>query len=305
MTWGTLEFNINLLKTSAAQNGYRITLDMIVDFILRAQKSKLDAHVLVGAQNGIGKSYLEMALAKCFLKKINQPPEFATAKANGKLSFFFSHNSREDLAESIKKNHLCVHVIDELRPFFDYKRSMTSKQTNLYNLVEIARSHGNVYIGASRDYMKLDNNYRNAKAQILIYLFDKVVDFNSVDKDGFYVTLFSYGAVFVGNPSLEHEDKFQFSNLRGYSIETTKYLCEKLPTWVGNIVVEHVSTYGVTTDDIAVYEAEKERGVHMFEQRAEEEKAPKKDRRKKEKPTYGIDTLANVPAFLEKRRGLS
>lgn len=266
MTWGVLERNINILKARSASNKYRITLDMIADFILETMKSRLDAHLIVGGQNGMGKSYLQLALAKVFLKRVNQPLDFTTAHHNGKLKFFFAQHKREDLRDAIKEKRQCVFLIDELRPFFDYKRSMTNEQTELYNMVEIGRSHGNIFVGASRDYTKLDINYRNAKAQILIYLIDKVVDYKKLDKDGCYKTKFTYGAVFVGNPALEHEDKFLFSNLRGYSLETTKYLAEKLPTWVGNIVVDDVGKYGVTDDDLMLYEREKEIGIASYSQ---------------------------------------
>lgn len=264
MVWGVLERNINQLKAKSARNRYRLTLDDIAQFILDSQRSRLDAHILVGGQNGMGKSYLQLALAKTFLKHINLPLDFKEAEKNGKLQFFFSYHERKDLKAAIKEKKQCVMVIDELRPFFDYKRSMVTEQVDLYNTVEIARSHGNVFVGASRDYTKLDINYRNAKAQLLIYLIDKVVDYSKFDKEGCYETRFAYGAVFVGNPALEHEDKFLFSRLRGYSIETTKYLAEKLPTWVGNIVVENVGKYGVSASDIKLYETEKERGVSSY-----------------------------------------
>ena len=264
MTWGVLERNINVLKAGSASNKYRITLDMIAKFIIETQKSRLDAHLIVGGQNGMGKSYLQLALAKTFLKFNNHPLDFRTAEMNDKLQFFFAQHKRENLRDAIKDKHNCVFVIDELRPFFDYKRSMTIEQTELYNMVEIGRSHGNVFVGASRDYTKLDINYRNAKAQILIYLIDKVVDYSKLDGEGCYQTLFTYGAVFCGNPALEHEDKFLFSTMRGYSLETTKYLAEKLPTWVGNIVVENVAKYGVTKDDLTLYEKEKEIGIKQY-----------------------------------------
>lgn len=266
MTWGVLERNINMLKAKSASNKYRITLDMIADFILETMKSRLDAHLLVGGQNGMGKSYLQLALAKVFLKRIGTSLDFKEAEANGNLQFFFAQHERETLRDAIRDKKRCVFLIDELRPFFDYKRSMTTEQTELYNMVEIGRSHGNIFVGASRDYTKLDINYRNAKAQILIYLIDKVVDYKKTDKDGCYKTKFTYGAVFVGNPALEHEDKFLFSNLRGYSMETTKYLSEKLPTWVGNIVVDDVGKYGVSANDLELYEMEKEIGVTTYRQ---------------------------------------
>jgi len=265
MAWGALERNINFLRAASAKNGYRITLEMIADFIEETQRCKLDGHIIVGGQNGTGKSYLQLALAKVFLRRVGLHTEFDMAVEEGTLDFFFAYHKREDLARAIKNNYRCVFVIDELRPFFDYKRSITSAQTNLYNLVEVARARNHIYIGASRDYTKLDINYRNAKAQVLIYLFDKVIDPNKIGNDGFYLTKFTYGAVFVGNPALEYEDKFNFANLRGYSMETTKYLAEKLPTWVGNIVVENVGKYGISDEDLAVYEAKKEMGIRRYE----------------------------------------
>ncbi len=276
MTWGVLERNINVLKAASAKNKFSLSMEDIANFIIESQKCKLDAHVIVGGQNGMGKSYLELALAKTFLNRIHQSASFAEAETAKKLQFFFSYHTRQDLVDAIKEKQHCVFVIDELKPFFDYKRSMSIEQTELYNTVEIARSHSNVFVGAARDYTKLDLNYRNAKAQLLIYLIDKVVDFKSFDSNGLYKTKFTYGACFVGNPSLEYEDKFMFSALRGYSMESTKYLAEKLPTWVGNIVCKDVSYYGVTPDDLALYEKEKEVGIKDYRfKRGREKKALK------------------------------
>lgn len=277
MVWGVLERNINYIKAASAKNKYRISPDMIVDFVLEAQRGHMDAHIIAGGQNGLGKSYLLLGVAKRFLQRMNYNADFATASKEGHLEFFFAHHSREQLKEAIKTRKGCVFVIDELRPFFDYKRSMTKVQTSLYNTVEIARSNSNVYIGASRDYTKLDINYRNAKAQMLLYLFDKVVDSQRLDADGFYTTKFTYGAVFAGNPSLEYEDKFMFSQLRGYSLETTKYLAEKLRTWIGNIVVENVEKYGVSPSDISFYNEQKEKGIQEFEKEYKQSRMTAKD----------------------------
>lgn len=262
--WGVLERNNNILKAKSAKNRFSVSLESIIEYAIEAQKSKMDAHILIGGQNGLGKSYLQLAMAKTFLRYTGQKEDFGIATQEKHLKFFFAQNTKKDLMEAIKEHQRAAFIIDELRPLFDYKRSMTIEQTALYNLVEVARSHGNIFIGASRDYTKLDINYRNAKAQILIYLIDKVLDTNKLDGNGFYPTKFSYGAVFVGNPALEYEDKFQFSQLRGYSIETTKYLAEKLHTWVGNIVVKHVKHYGITPNDLRVYEEEKEKGIKTY-----------------------------------------
>lgn len=262
--YGILEKNNRDLKIAAMNNNYLITPEMLVTYLLNAQKAKMDAHLLVGGQNGLGKSILQLVLAKTVLRTMQQPESFRDANAKSKLKFFFAYNTREELMRAVQQCTRGVFVIDELRPFFDYKRSLTSAQTSLYNIVEIARSNCNVYIGASRDYTKLDKTYRNAKAQLLIYLIDKVVDFSTTGEDGFYKTKCSYGAVFVGNPSLEYEDKFMFSMLRGYSLETTKYLAEKLPTWVGNMIVSPMEKYGVTKDDLDFYESEKSKGIKKF-----------------------------------------
>ena len=272
MVWGVLERNINFLKAASARNRYRVTLEMIADFIMETQKSKLDAHLITGGQNGAGKSYYQLAQTKVFLKRRGLPLSFAEALKANSLRFFYVYDTRDRMIEALKECKNAVFMIDELKPFFDYKRSMTVDQTELYNMVEVARSHNNVFVGAARDYTKIDVNYRNAKAQLLIYLFDKVVDYTKLDEHGYYKTLFSYGSVFVGNPSLEYEDKFMFSTLRGYSMETTKYLAEKLPTWVGNIVVENVSKYGVTPEDISIYEREKESGIQRYEYKAKSKK---------------------------------
>jgi hypothetical protein len=182
----------------------------------------------------------------------------------------------------VKEYKDAVFVIDELRPFFDYKTHATAKQINLYNTLEIARSNRNVFIGASRNYQKLDNNYRNAKAQMLIYLFDKVLDFSKTDERGFYPTLFSYGMVFLANQIVEYEDKFLFSSLKNLDIKRTKFFAERLPTFAGTIIVKDVRKYGVTDEDLRKYEEEKEKGIMNYEVDLKKAKTKQEDEEEEE-----------------------
>lgn len=173
-----------------------------------------------------------------------------------------------EFAKLILESQDRVFLIDELNAFFHYRTSMTKQQTLLLTAIERARANRNVFIGCVRDYEKLDINYRNGKAQLLIYLFDVVRDFETLQKmpDGneFFAFRCSYGSVFVGNSSLEAEDKFFFHFLRGLPMANMKASAERLPSWVGNIIVFPYEKYGLKKKDIEAYEKMKRESLGVL-----------------------------------------
>lgn len=254
---GVFESIFSELKQKSASKNFLLSPKDIAESMHLLSKAQCDAHCIIAGQNGVGKSYLMLAIGKELLKlKTGQKSiNLINSHVKGEVGMFFSYHSRADLSEFIANNEDSVILIDELKNFFDYRMTMTRQQNDLYNKLEYARSKRNSFIGCVRDYTKLDINYRNAKAEILIYLFDRVVDMKT------FKTKCAYGYVFIGNASVEMEDKFQFSYIRGYDMATTRALIETLPSWVGNMIVKPIKEYGITQAELNFYEYHKEMGV--------------------------------------------
>ncbi|MEO0132702.1 MAG: ATP-binding protein, partial [candidate division WOR-3 bacterium] len=275
MSFGFFEKLIDEMREEALKNNFVLTPKAIAEALLKFPKAEMDAHLVIGGQNGVGKSYLMLAIAKELLRLKGKDSNLVQAYHDETLNFIFASMPKQIFANLITQTEERIFLIDELKPFFDYKLSQTKIQTHLYNAVEVARFKRHIFIGCARDYTKLDLNYRNAKAQMLIYLFDRVVSFNK--RKNAYETRFTYGSVFASNISMEFEDKFMFSMIRGYDMKTTRVLCEKLPTWVGHILVYPPITYGLTKGDLLLYKDMKEYASRQYMQNTEP--APKRAKR--------------------------
>lgn len=250
--------NESLFAQAQHSDGTRYcTPKSIASFAKTLQLAKFDSHIIVCGQNGLGKSYVMLILAKEMLKMNGFGGDFAAGEQQKLLNFYYAYHKRNDLISGIQGNKDAVMCIDELRTFFDYKRSMTREQNNLYNIMEVARSHNLIYIGCTRDMEKLDINYRNGKASLLIRLWDRVGNADITD----YV----YGSVFVGNPTIEMADKFMQTAFRGTtSIREALYIAQKLPTYVGMFVAKDIHLYGISDQDLRVYEELKELGIQKY-----------------------------------------
>lgn len=241
-----------------------VTVDAISRFVYKMIIAKYDAHVLFVGNNGSGKSMAMLVQMRSLAKVMGLSLSFKENETNSKMKFVYAFHTREMFMRWIQENSKCIFGLDEIKTLFDYKRHQSKKQIDLYNTIEIARSHLNAYVGCTRDIDKVDNNYRNAKVQILIRIWDKVMDEQDPSK-----MLYAYGSVFVGNPAVEVEDKFmQWPLKSANSIPMAMKIAENLPTFVGMIVIKDVHEYGLTDEDIQVYEAQKEMGIaHNANQR--------------------------------------
>lgn len=270
---GIMERAYSKLRARTRQNGGIVDLDFIIDYIYELQEKKFDAHTIICGLQGVGKSTLMLILMRLMLKKMGLPPDFQEAEGINKLKFLYAYNTRAQFIKEITDKKLCVFGIDEIKTFFDHRRYAFSDQVNAYNMLEIARSHSNAYIGCTRELDKLLIDYRNAKCGLLIRLMDRV-EYSG----GLYV----YGMVFVGNPAIEIEDKFMQEPLKmGLNFETTIGIAKRLPTFVGMLVAFDAKDYGVTDADIALYETEKERGIQEYSNiSGNNEKDEKKDKKR-------------------------
>ncbi|VVB58316.1 Uncharacterised protein [Candidatus Anstonella stagnisolia] len=213
---------------------------------------KFDAHVVIGGRNGVGKSMLMLAIMREYMKKQGPAISFYEAEQNDKIHFLYTYHTRDEFSKLIRELRNCIFGIDELKVFFDHRRFNLGEQMNLYNTVELARSHTHFYVGCTRELDKILLDYRNAKCGILIRLLDRVEEY------GGYV----YGMVFIGNEVIEREDKFMQAALQSaYSFREVVAVGKQLHTFVGMIVIKDIHSYGITEEDLHLYDELKERGI--------------------------------------------
>lgn len=249
-----------------------VKLDYIRDFVRDLQNHEYDAHIVIMGQNGNGKSMLMLEL----MKRIDP-----NSIMNGNL--LFASNTTRDLISLIKKSKKTIIGIDEAKRFFHYKFHMYTEQIVLTNMIEYARSNNIAFISCANDIRRLTSNYRNAKVQMVIWLLDKYDD-NEIGK--------SYGLVFLGNPALEEEDKFQmnaFTNL--YTFEQIRYVAERLHTFVGYIFVEDIH-HIVTEEELRYYIQKKQESI-IAEAERYAEKLENKEKTKE-------NSLAKIKEWYEK-----
>lgn len=238
---GIIETLIATLQEKVYDNGGVVELTYIIDFIKGLQENEYDAHVIISGQNGQGKSMLMLDM----LKRID-----STAIMEDNIVYPF--HSAKRLITLIKEKKESVIGIDELKKFFHYRESATMESIVLMNIIEYARSNRLAFVGCCNDIRRINSNYRNAKVQIVIWLIDRYTD----DKLGK-----SYGLVFVGNPALEEEDKFNMNRFQNiYTFEQIRLLAEGSPTFLGYLFVEDIGKV-VSPEEIALYRKNKEEGI--------------------------------------------
>lgn len=217
-----------------------VKIDYIIELIQELQKNEYDAHLCIAGQNGNGKSMLLLAL----MKKLE-----ANSIANGQILYAFHKHS--DFIKSLATLNNTVLGVDELGVFFNYRMSMATESIILFNMIEVARANRVAVISCCRDARRINNNYRNGKISIIIWLIDRME--NSEVK--------SYGLVFVGNPVLEDEDKFKlnaFSNINTF--EEMRITAESLPTFYGYLFMGDVLKY-VSKEELKSYKENKKKGM--------------------------------------------
>lgn len=240
---GILEKLIYQLEQKVINNKGFVDISYIVEFIQGLQTHEYDAHVCIMGQNGNGKSYLMLAL----LKMLDE-----NAIKNNQIVYSYDKTSR--LIQLLKSSKNSVVGIDEAKKFFHYKQSMSTEQIVLQNMIEYARENRNAFVVCSNDIRRLNNNYRNAKVQVVIWLIDRY-DISTTETK-------AYGLVFIGNPALEEEDKFQmnlFTNLQ--SFESIRKVAENLsPTFQGYIFLRDIAQI-ISKEEVEMYKENKQKGI--------------------------------------------
>ncbi len=268
---GVLERVYKDFERSALRKEGQIEYEDIVKFVRDLQDNEFDAHLLIVGQNGLGKSRLMLSLMKALA------PDSIT---DDNLLFAF-HDTR-DLIKKIGTLSRTVLGIDEAKKFFHYKMSMTTEQNLLVNYIEYARENGLAFIVCAKDYQHLNNNYREGKVQMVIWLIDRF-------EDGKYAGL---GAVFLGNPIIDSGDKFMFSFLRpALNFEDFRIRAEMLPTFMGYLFISP-DTQLVTKGEITLYKKLKRDGIeHMLNEsiRKIDKKYDRLEAENDEKTEQGMD----------------
>jgi len=224
-----------------------VKIEYIVDFIRALQTHEYDAHVCIMGQNGNGKSYFMLVLMKLL-----DPNSILNNR------IVYAYDKTSILITLLRESKSSVIGIDEAKKFFHYKQSMGTESIVLQNMIEYARENKNAIIACTNDIRRLNNNYRNAKVQLLVWLIDRFEEETAEVR--------SYGLVFVGNPALEEEDKFRmnfFQNLT--SFEQIRLVAESLPTFYGYIFLEDIKNI-VSDEELRYYKEQKKKGIETVAQ---------------------------------------
>lgn len=247
---GIFEIAQQTLKTKANKQLGIVFIEDIAEYIQTLRKNKYDSHIIVQGQNGTGKSYFMLALMKELAKYIKD----SDFKSMIKKNIFYAFNETEDLIKALLSSEDQIFGIDEAKKFLHYKQSMTKDQIFLINCFEYARSKRNTIVSCTNDVRRLNNNYRNSKAQILIWFLDRMPESETRK-------IVSYGLVFIGLPSLEEEDKFLIDDITGvYNTEGLRVIAETKPTMIGYFLFENINKY-LTDEEIEIYEELKKKGI--------------------------------------------
>ena len=206
---------------------------------------------------------------------------------NNQLVYSFNRTSR--LISLLKDLKSSVVGIDEGKKFFHYKRGMTTEQITLTNMIEYARENKNAFIVCANDIRRLNNNYRNAKVQMVIWLLDR---FEKGE-------IKSYALVFVGNPALEEEDKFLFNAFQNlYSFESIRLVAETLPTFYGYLFLEDINQY-VSKEELRLYRENKKKGIKKIA----EDYIKKLEKKEGSEGMFDIEKLQGVQKFFKWGKG--
>ena len=238
--YGIYEYASERLRQLCYENFGVVKLNFIADYIKFLQKNKFDAHVCIMGANGMGKSLLGLELVK--LIDPNAIMERKLVFASTPISVLISKIANE------KESAI---FIDEAKSFFNYKRSMTLEQVLLVNQIEYARDNMNAFVVCTNDIRRLNNNYRNSKVQVLLWILDRF----KKAKGG----IIGYSAVFVSNPSVEAEDKFEIDMMdKRYNSEGLRIIAENTSSFIGYHLIKDISFY-LTKEELDIYYQEKEK----------------------------------------------
>lgn len=220
----------------------------ILDFVLELRKYEFDAHIVIAGQNGVGKTMIALALAKMLDSNVFK-----------KNNIIYAFHDYAFFIDKLSLQSETIVMCDELGRFFNYRTSMTRQQVALFNTIEIARANRIALIGCCRDARRLNNNYRNGKVQIVIWVMDRFE---------FFEPYASYAMIYVANPILEHLDKFEFDEaFYGIkTIEEMRMIGEQLNTFAGYLNIFDVKR-DVSDEELADYKNKKIRQMRAQAER--------------------------------------
>lgn len=242
MSEGILEGIIKRFENDVKSSKGIVKLEYITTFVKSLQQHQYDAHVVIMGNNGQGKSLTMLALMKML-----------DSESLLKDNIVYAHHKTSHLIKMLTDLHDSVIGIDEAKRFFHYKLSMTTEQIVLTNMIEYARENRNAFIVCTNDVRRLNNNYRNAKVQMVIWILDRF-------ENGKYK---SYGLIFIGNPAVEEDDKFMMNNFVNlFSFESIRIIAEALPTFYGYLLIDDVFNY-ITKEEYELYKQNKKRGIEQ------------------------------------------
>lgn len=178
---------INKMRTSK-----KASMKDIISLAKHMQRNKMDCHIVIAGQNGLGKTVLELGTGLQFYNN----DEHALFS-----NLITAENTTNDLVLYILKNKKTLCMIDELNVFLDYKQHMDTMQRHLVTSFELARSKEIIFLGCVRTPEKLTYNYRNGKMSICLWVLDRF------EEGG------AYAAVLIAPASIEAEDRFGFDLL--------------------------------------------------------------------------------------------
>lgn len=254
----------NNFKFMIFENDGFVELRHIEYFVRMFQERRLDCSVLINGQNGFGKSMLMLAIMKQLdPNSIGNPDQI-----------LYAYHTTRDFLMKIKKLRKCPLAVDEMGIFFSYRLSNTTEQQALFSYIEVARQNAIATIAASRNIFTLNNNYRNSKVCMVLWILDrydaegqKFPEIPGIDKKYMRPVVGDTGkersviACFVGNPIQEGEDRFSLEQLQ-YCKNWSEWRikAERLPSFRGYMIMDDIDAY-ITHAELKEYETAKQKGM--------------------------------------------
>lgn len=247
---GIYEYAYQRLLASSIDNYGFVTFKALKDFVELLRNNEFHTHIVIQGNNGVGKSYLMLEL----MKILN----------DGKLNIndiYFAYHTHADLIDAITQQKNKIIGIDEAKKFMDKQETLTANSIAVQQAIEYARENKNCMIACAFSVQDLNIRYREKQAQIIIWILER-----AYKPIGNFV---GYGLVFVGNPFLQREDKFDLAVFSNTTNEKEiKYIAENISkTFIGYILIPKAELV-LSKAEIAEYKRRKEEGINSIRSNA-------------------------------------
>lgn len=205
------------------------------------QENEMDIQIVFAGQNGTGKSYANLMFCKA-----KDPKHFLD-------NYYLADKTTDDVIQYYLGNEGTTLGIDELNTYLYYREHSSPEQMELIKTMEHARSNRIVTAGCARDPTKVNNNFRNGKMSVIIWLLDRFKN-----KSG------SYGVVLVANPSVEGPDRFglEYIDISSPSYEDLRNQFESLESCIGYVFIPNASKV-LTAKEIEFYKTQKKTAMKI------------------------------------------